>query len=284
MKFKKIYIELSDICGLKCDFCPSKKGVRGVMSIEKFASLLPEISNKARLFCFHILGDPLLLEELESYINLAKNNAMKLEITTSGFYLNPKNIALLLKSENIRQINISLMAFLSQKKLGLNAYFEPIFALCKAHFEKKCKSFINLRLWNLSTDFKAPKENFEIYALLEEHFKTKIDTNLKQNRLKRHILLHQARLFKWADLSSKTKNLQGSCHALSEQIGILSDGSLVPCCLDTRADILLGNVFETSFSKLLNSKRLRAMKEGFKQNKRIEPLCQKCEFSKATSL
>lgn len=36
MKFKKLYIELSDICGLKCDFCPSKKALRGVMSVEKF--------------------------------------------------------------------------------------------------------------------------------------------------------------------------------------------------------------------------------------------------------
>ncbi|MCW1582151.1 radical SAM protein, partial [Campylobacter jejuni] len=31
-----MYIELSDICGLKCDFCPSRKGIRGVMSEEKF--------------------------------------------------------------------------------------------------------------------------------------------------------------------------------------------------------------------------------------------------------
>ena len=36
MRFEKIYIELSDICGLNCGFCPSVKGVRGAMSAEKF--------------------------------------------------------------------------------------------------------------------------------------------------------------------------------------------------------------------------------------------------------
>lgn len=36
MRFEKIYIELSDICGLKCDFCPSKKGQRKSMELEKF--------------------------------------------------------------------------------------------------------------------------------------------------------------------------------------------------------------------------------------------------------
>ncbi|EAJ1448687.1 radical SAM protein, partial [Campylobacter jejuni] len=101
MKFKKIYIELSDICGLKCDFCPSQKGIRGVMSEEKFQNLAYEISNKAELFTFHLLGDPLLLPNLENYLKIAKDEAMKLEITTSGFYLNSKNQALLLGYENI---------------------------------------------------------------------------------------------------------------------------------------------------------------------------------------
>lgn len=278
MKFKKIYIELSDICGLKCDFCPSAKGLRGVMSVENFSVLLPQIYDKAQVFCLHILGDPLWIDNLKDYINLAQKYAMELEITTSGFYLSPKNQALLLQSTNIRQINISLMAFLSQKKVGFEEYFNPILKLCESHFQQKCKSFINLRLWNLNAHFIAPKQNFEIYRLLERYFGTKIDIKLKQNRLQRHILLHQNRLFNWVDLKGKKQNFQGTCHALKEQIGILSDGSLVPCCFDTKADIFLGNVFEKNFNELLNSKRLKAMKKGFEQNKRVEALCQRCEF------
>lgn len=278
MKFKRIYIELSDICGLKCGFCPSKKGVRGVMSVQKFSLLLPQIKDKAKLFSFHILGDPLYLENLKTYINLAKENNMKLEITTSGFYLSPKNRALLLENENIRQINISLMSFLSQRKVGLKEYFEPIFELCKEHCLQKSKSFINLRLWNLSPNFTAAKENFELYELLEQHFQTKIDIKQRQNRLARHILLHQAKLFKWVSLEDDFLQNTGTCYALKEQIGILSDGSLVPCCFDTKADICLGNVFKQNFNELLNSKRLKAMKEAFAQNKRIEALCQRCEF------
>lgn len=281
MKFKRIYIELSDICGLKCNFCPSKKGVRGVMSFEKFSLLLPQIRHKAKLFSFHILGDPLWIENLKDYINLAKENDMKLEITTSGFYLSPKNRALLLESKNIRQINISLMAFLSQKRVNLEEYFEPIFELCKKHLEQKCKSFINLRLWNLSSNSNPPKENFEIYELLEKHFGSKIDINLKQNRLQRHILLHQAKIFEWVSLEDDFLQNTGTCHALKEQIGILSNGSVVPCCFDTKADIFLGNVFEQNFNEILNSKRLREMKEGFRQNKRIEALCQRCKFGLA---
>ncbi len=281
MKFKKIYIELSDICGLKCDFCPSQKAVRGVMSVENFAKLAPQLCEKSEIFTFHLLGDPLLLKNLEEYLKIAKDYKMKLEITTSGFYFSPKNCELLLKFENIHQINISLMSFLSQSKIPLNEYFKPILKFMSLHLELKKSSFINLRLWNLDAHFKAPCENLPIYEFLSKEFNVKIDENLAKNRLARHILLHQNRLFKWPNLKENTLYLKGKCHALKEQIGILSNGTLVPCCLDTKGDIDLGNVFDDNFEKLLNSHRLNEIKKAFEKDERIEALCQRCEFFKA---
>ncbi|TKX32957.1 SPASM domain-containing protein [Campylobacter aviculae] len=280
MKFKKIYIELSDICGLKCDFCPSKKAVRGIMSIEKFDILAKQIHNQSKLFTLHLLGDPLLLPDLESYLKIAKEYKMKLEITTSGFYFNDRNKNLLLIYDNIYQINISLMAFLSQNKLSLEEYFKPIIEFCKEHLKNKNSSFINLRLWNLGADFKIPKENLVIYEFLSKEFQKNIDNALIKNHLARHIILHQNTLFKWPNLSDTPLYFHGKCYALKEQIGILSDGTLVPCCLDTKGDINLGNVFEKDFQSLLKSERLQFMKKSFEANKRIERLCQSCEFFK----
>ncbi len=195
--------------------------------------------------------------------------------------LNSKNQALLLGYENIHQINISLMSFLSQSKISLEQYFKPILELCKKHLEQKSLSFINLRLWNLDANFKAPKSNLKIYEFLAKEFEAKIDANLSKNRLQRHILLHQNKLFKWPNLKDEPLYKKGKCHALKEQIGILSDGSLVPCCLDTKADINLGNVFENNFDKLFKSPRIKMMKKAFEEDKRIEKLCQTCEFFKA---
>ncbi|MCX2682651.1 SPASM domain-containing protein [Campylobacter sp. MIT 21-1685] len=277
---KKIYIELSDKCGLKCTFCPSKKELRGIMSLEKFSILCAQIWDKAELFTFHILGDPLLLNNLEEYIQIAKNHRMKLELTTSGFYLNPKNHTLLLKFDNIYQINISLMAFLSQKNTSIQQYFNPILKLCKAHLEQKNQAFINLRLWNLNQEYQAPKENEIIYAILSSHFQVQIQPDTLKRKLARKIILHQKRLFEWPNPKHKNKNEQGYCHALKEQIGILSDGTLVPCCFDTQGDINLGNVFKEDFSVLLHSPFLQNIKEDFRQGKRKEALCQSCEFHK----
>ncbi|EAH8539961.1 radical SAM protein [Campylobacter upsaliensis] len=281
MLFKKIYVELSDICGLECEFCPSKKAQRGILPLQDFEKIATQIYDKAEIFTFHLLGDPLILRNLEQFINMANTYQMKLEITTSGFHLNEKNQNLLLNYENIHQINFSLASFFSQKKLSLNAYLTPILAFCKKHLELKKSSFINLRLWNFDVNFKAPKENEEIYKILNENFKEKFDFTMPKIRLERHIMLHQAKRFTWPSLNAPFISKKGFCYALKEQVGILSDGTLVPCCLDSGGAINLGNVLENSFQNLLETKKFLDLKQGFERGERLENLCQRCEFFKA---
>ncbi|WP_270983150.1 radical SAM/SPASM domain-containing protein [Campylobacter helveticus] len=281
MLFKKIYVELSDICGLKCEFCPSKKAQRGILPLQDFEKIAMQICERAEIFTFHLLGDPLILDNLEQFLSIAKAYKMRLEITTSGFYLSEKNQNLLLNYENIHQINFSLVAFFSQKRLDLNAYLKPILKLCERHFKCKNSSFINLRLWNFDVNFKAPKENEEIYKILNENFKEKFDFTMPKIRLQRHIILHQARRFTWPSLNAPFVSKKGFCHALKEQVGILSNGTLVPCCLDTNGDINLGNVLENSFQNLLETKKFLDLKQGFERGERLENLCQRCEFFKA---
>ncbi|MCR2063575.1 radical SAM/SPASM domain-containing protein [Campylobacter helveticus] len=281
MLFKKIYVELSDICGLKCEFCPSKKAQRGILPLQDFEKIAMQICERAEIFTFHLLGDPLILDNLEQFLSIAKAYKMRLEITTSGFYLSEKNQNLLLNYENIHQINFSLAAFFSQKRLDLNAYLKPILKLCERHFKCKNSSFINLRLWNFDVNFKAPKENEEIYKILNENFKEKFDFTMPKIRLERHIILHQARRFTWPSLNAPFVSKKGFCYALKEQVGILSDGTLVPCCLDSSGAINLGNVLENSFQNLLETKKFLDLKQGFERGERLENLCQRCEFFKA---
>lgn len=281
MRFKKIYIELSDICGLKCEFCPSKKAQRGILPLQDFEKIAMQICERAEIFTFHLLGDPLILDNLEQFLSIAKAYKMRLEITTSGFYLSEKNQNLLLNYENIHQINFSLAAFFSQKRLDLNAYLKPILKLCERHFKCKNSSFINLRLWNFDVNFKAPKENEEIYKILNENFKEKFDFTMPKIRLERHIMLHQAKRFTWPSLNAPFISKKGFCYALKEQVGILSDGTLVPCCLDSGGAINLGNVLESPFQNLLETKKFLDLKQGFERGERLENLCQRCEFFKA---
>lgn len=284
MKFEKIYIELSDICGLKCDFCPSKKSQRGLMDIEKFKSLCNDIYSLAHIFTFHVLGDPLMVKNLKNYLDIANDYGMKIELTTSGFYFNDENISWILESKNIRQVNISLASFLSQSRISLEEYFKNIQKLLILHMQKRAKFFINLRLWNLNKDLVPPPQNDLFYELLKNFFNTTFSKNEEKIRLARYIILHQARLFKWPSLKDEIKSITGKCYALNKQIAILSDGSLVPCCLDTKADIKLGNCFKTNINTLLQSREYIDLKEGFNQGILKAELCKRCDFNKLSKL
>ena len=70
------------------------------------------------------------------------------------------------------------------------------------------------------------------------------------------------------------------CKALHKQIGVLADGSLVPCCMDHNGDIILGNLFTQSLDEILDSPRAKAMVEGFRHHKASELLCRNCESGK----
>ena len=76
---------------------------------------------------------------------------------------------------------------------------------------------------------------------------------------------------------NKDENREVFCKALLKQIGVLADGSLVPCCLDHNGDVILGNLLHQSLEEILSSPRAQAMTEGFKHHTATEALCQNCE-------
>ena len=70
-----------------------------------------------------------------------------------------------------------------------------------------------------------------------------------------------------------------TCRGLLDHFGILSDGTVVPCCLDSDGIINLGNVFEEELADILASPRARAIPEGFRRRKAVEDLCRRCGFA-----
>ena len=66
---------------------------------------------------------------------------------------------------------------------------------------------------------------------------------------------------------------------LRDQLGVLVDGTVVPCCLDHEGDMALGNLFTQPLTKILNSPRACALREGFSRRKPAEELCRRCGFA-----
>ena len=277
MKFHRVYIEITNICGLECTFCPPKTNPIKTMSKGFFKKILVELAPYTKNIALHVMGDPLAISNLQEYLDIAEEKKLNVMITTSGKYLNShENIF----HKCLKQINISLNSFNKNKmKCTFDEYMDGIFKLCEKRVDDDV--FINLRLWNLDKNRSEESYNTQIFKKLSDYFHIDIpkEINKKSFRLAKKILLHFDNYFEWPSLQS-THNSNGFCHGLSSQIAILADGRVIPCCIDGDGVINLGDLHQNSLKDILNSKRAKNIQDGFRNHKAYEELCKKCTFKR----
>ena len=273
MKFGKIYIEITNICNLKCSFCPTRKSKKEEMSIEKFEHILKEIKSYTKTIYLHVQGEPLLHSNLDSILALTKKYDFKVKITTNGTLITEK-IHILKKYDNIKQINISLHS--EHKK---DNYFEEVFSSCD---ELSKKINIVYRIWMLK-NFTLDKLSTLIvdkiikYYKLDNNFKKVVSSN-KNIKIKDNVYLDKDNEFIWPNDVSKNNNENGTCLGGRNQLAILVNGDVVPCCLDYKANLKFGNIFHENFKDILKNPRLIKMQIAFQNKKVIENLCRNCNY------
>ena len=102
-------------------------------------------------------------------------------------------------------------------------------------------------------------------------------------RMADNIYLEYDRMFEWPDSEGEERVCEEAfCYALRNQIGVLVDGTVVPCCLDHNGDIPLGNLFDQPLDEILSSPRARAIYDGFTRHEAVEPLCRCCGYMSVT--
>ena len=57
MKFKKIYLEITNVCNLSCDFCIKNSRLRNIMDINFFSAVLDKLNGFTEYLYFHILKE-----------------------------------------------------------------------------------------------------------------------------------------------------------------------------------------------------------------------------------
>jgi len=275
MKFHRVYIEITNICGLECTFCPPKINPTKTMSKDFFEKILAELTPYTKDIALHVMGDPLAISNIQEYLDIAEEKKLNVMITTSGKYLNSHENVF---HKCIKQINISLNSFnKNNMKCTFDEYMNGIFKLCEKRVDDDI--FINLRLWNLDKNQSEKPYNTKIFKKLSDYFHIDIPKKINQKsfRLAKKILLHFDDYFQWPSLQS-THNSDGFCHGLSSQIAILANGRVVPCCLDGDGIMNLGNLHVESLKEILNSQKAQDIRNDFKNKKAHEELCRKCTF------
>jgi radical SAM protein with 4Fe4S-binding SPASM domain len=281
--FYRVYVELTNICGLKCSFCPPKTLPTQTMDLAFFERVLAQLRPYTHEIAYHIVGDPMSLSNLQAYLDVTHRYGFRVMLTTSGYYLDRHATKTLLHPA-LKQLNISLNSYnKNDTSRSFEAYMEPIVSLCRAKLQTAPELFINLRLWNLDEDNSEEAYNKHLFDYLEQAFETTLNLQTvyiekpRSLRVAPKILLHFDRYFQWPSLQQKEES-EGSCLGLQSHFGILADGTVVPCCLDKDGIVALGNLHTDSLESILQSTRAKRIVEGFKHGKAVEELCRKCTY------
>lgn len=269
--FKKIYIEITNICNLSCSFCNIDNRKKEFITISKLEELFMRINNYTDYVYLHIKGEPLIHPELDKILNLCQKYHKKVNITTNGTLLKEKQHEL--NHPSVRQINISLHSENQKEK-----YLEDIFQTVDNLNDK----IVVYRFWTMKNN-KLDKKSTKIVEKIRNyyHLSPKIVNKIKNENhinIRDNLYIDKANKFVWPNLENDYVNERGFCYALKNQLAILVDGTVVPCCLDNNGVINLGNIYQNTLEEIINSDKYQEIKKGFLNRKVTEELCKHCSF------
>lgn len=284
-KLKRIYVEISNVCNLKCSFCPTVGRPDKSVSLDDFSDTLDKIGPHTDEIYLHLMGEPLNHARFTDILSRCESFGIAVKITTNGTLLTPANQAVLL-SPCVRQINFSLHSFSDNfPGRSVSGYIGKILAFVRKVEAERPDLYINLRLWDLDDEQSGREENTQIRKLIEAEYAVdmvaaKPDVRRRKNlSLRGRTYAHFDSRFVWPSESLPFLSKQGRCRGMVDHVGIHADGTVVPCCLDKDAVLALGNIREHSLESILQSPRAKAMRDGFRNGQLVENMCQRCPFA-----
>lgn len=268
----RCYLEITNVCNLDCVFCPKTTRQGRMMTMEDFDSLTDRLRGEIRFLYFHLMGEPMLHPRLSDMIAMARAKGFIPVLTTNG--------TLVKRGLDVlpHKIQISLHSQEANSTGGMEQYVSDVM-----HFAQDAaarETIVVLRLWNQGG---FDSRNDEIHTLLARHIPQPWTERHDGWRLAERIYLEYDKMFEWPDEERAAFDVSETfCYALRNQIGVLVDGTVVPCCLDHDGAVRLGNLHEQTLHDILSSPRARALYDGFSRHLATEPLCQRCEYAAVT--
>ena len=277
-RFKKVYLEITNVCNRDCAFCPKTKRAPRFLPDAEFVRLLDKLRPWTDYLYFHLMGEPLLHPNLGRFLALAGERGFRVILTTNGTLLDRVG-PVLLAAPALHKLNLSLHSFEANGGTELEDYVNSC-----ARFGREAAArgvLVNLRLWNgdsaARTGWNA--ENARILELLARVFPRPWSPSRTGERLADRVFLDRAEIFDWPDGSAEGENAAHSCYGLRDQIGVLCDGTVVPCCLDHDGELDLGNLLEEELGEILERPRAKAILAGFRRGEAVEELCKRCGYA-----
>ena len=273
----RCYLEITNICNLDCVFCPKNDRKKRRLSVCEFDTLTDKLQGEVRFLYFHLMGEPMLHPDLPAFVKMARGKGFIPVLTTNGTLLKGERAEALIEAKP-HKIQISLHSHEGNGFDHASQYIDEVMIFAQKAAEAGI--IVVLRLWNEGGFDSA---NTQLKELMAQHIAQPWTQRYDGWKLTEKIYLEFDQMFEWPDEKHAEYGEDDVfCYALRKQVGVLVDGTVVPCCLDHEGSIALGNLFEQSLQDILDSPRTKAMYEGFSHHHATEELCRKCGYASET--
>ena len=270
--YSKVYVEITNICNMNCSFCHGHSRHARRMNEAEFACVLDKLDGQTKYIYYHLMGEPLSHPLLPDFIRMATERGFKSVITTNGTLLKKRGAELIAAAPH--KVSVSLHSFEGDDRAEHERYLSETAEFAEA--ASKAGIIVVFRLWNKGYD---GGKNDDVYEFLRSRIEGEWVENTRGIRIHDKLHLEWGDRFEWPDKEAPLQGDEVFCYGLRDHFGILCDGSVVPCCLDSDGEITLGNIFEQSAEEILSSPRAKAMVQGFECRTASEELCRRCGYA-----
>ncbi|MCK4353150.1 radical SAM protein [candidate division WOR-3 bacterium] len=277
------WVEINNICNLKCIMCPitfstSRKKV--IMSLAQLKQIVDQIKGFILEVYLFVGGEPLLHSDIISIIECCKTNGVEPVIHTNGVKLSDE-ISKALINFRVRNIFFSFDGYTKETYENIRV---------GANFENTIEN-IN-QLTAIKKEKKTTKPHIVIETLMdrvnirpftiekEKKFKELFIDNNNISFTRKYIS-NFATEMPANEIYTFPKTVRGftftPCPNLWSSLNILSNGNVVPCCIDFNGENILGNINNESISKIWNGPKIKELRlKHFNGDIGDIPLCSKC--------
>ena len=270
--YSRVYVEITNICNMHCSFCHGHSRAPRKLSLEEFQYILDQLTGQTEYIYYHLMGEPLTHPELPLFLQTAARKGFRSVITTNGTLLSRRGSELL--AAGLHKVNISLHSFEGDDDAAYLRYLDQTAAF--ADTASKAGIIVVFRLWNRGGD---SSRNEQAIRYLQSRIDGDWTENSRGIRVRDKLYLEWGDRFQWPDKEAPIQGEEFFCYGMRDHFGILSDGTVVPCCLDSDGVISLGNIFTQDIADILATDRATAIAKGFEKRIATEDLCRRCSYA-----
>ena len=157
----------------------------------------------------------------------------------------------MLDHPSVRKVSFSVQSIEFHHECNPSVYMENILSFCR-RASAAGRPYCEIRFWR--SDQFTSERTVQAYEYVLSRYPLQ-DTKRKNSfRLMDHVFLSIDNSFDWPDLNHDEVAARGYCIGSLKQLAVLSDGTVVPCCLDAEGAVSFGNLFRDDMAMILSER------------------------------